>query len=72
MSDRGRTPDEERHVVGEPDDPAEAEEAELVEELADETAEHNRDEQTTREAIEQELAQRGLSEEGGRLGQHID
>lgn len=48
------------------------EDIERAEELADETAERNADEHTTREAIEQELASEGLSEEGERLGQHIE
>jgi uncharacterized protein HemY len=40
--------------------------------LAHEVAEENPDPTTRREAIEQELAEDGLSEEGGELGEHND
>ena len=43
---------------------------ERAEALAEETAEQNSDEVTTREAIEQELASQDLSEEGEWIGQH--
>jgi hypothetical protein len=43
-----------------------------AEELAAETARHNDDDETRREAIEQELSSEGLSDEGEHLGQHID
>jgi hypothetical protein len=48
------------------------EDIERAEELAQETAEENSDEVTTREAIEQELSSEGLSEEGEWIGQHND
>ena len=38
--------------------------------LAREVARDNPDPTTRREAIEQELAEEGLSDEGGELGQH--
>jgi len=41
-------------------------------ELASEIAEDNPDPITRREAIEQGLEDEGLSEEGGKLGQHND
>jgi hypothetical protein len=41
-------------------------------ELAEEIAEENPDPITRREAIEQGLEDEGLSEEGGKLGQHND
>jgi hypothetical protein len=41
-------------------------------ELAEAIAEENPDPTTRREAIEQGLADEGLSEEGGSLGQHDD
>jgi hypothetical protein len=43
-----------------------------IEELAEDMAEHNRDPQTRREAIELELEEQGRSEEGETLGDHID
>jgi hypothetical protein len=51
-------------------DHREDEDVERAEELAEETAEQNSDDVTTREAIEQELASEGLSEEGEWIGQH--
>jgi hypothetical protein len=48
----------------------EDEDVERAEALAEETAEQNADEVTTREAIEQELASEGLSDEGEWIGQH--
>ena len=44
----------------------------LAEELAAETAAENPDPVTRREAVEQELSEEGLSDEGARIGQHID
>jgi hypothetical protein len=51
-------------VIGEPDDD--------VEEIAEEVARHNRDPITRREALEQELASRGRSEEGEAVGDHLE
>jgi hypothetical protein len=48
------------------------EDVQRADELAEETAEQNADEVTTREAIEQELASEDLSEEGEWIGQHND
>jgi hypothetical protein len=58
--------DKDRSIAGHERD----DEVERAEALAEETAAHNADEQTTREAIEQELASEGLSDEGERIGQH--
>ncbi len=43
-----------------------------VEELVEETAEHNRDPVTRREALELELEDEGRSEEGEAIGDEID
>ena len=40
--------------------------------LASEVGSTNRDPETRREAIEQELEEEGLSDEGERLGDHIE
>lgn len=62
------TADDDRRTAGHERD----DEVERAEKLAEETAEHNADEQTTREAIEQELASEGMSDEGERIGHHIE
>ena len=41
-------------------------------EIAEEAESRDEDPDTTREAMEQELSQEGLSEEGETIGQHID
>lgn len=58
----------ERTIAGSERDP----DVERADELAEETAENNPDEVTAREAIEQELASEDLSDEGGRIGEHIE
>jgi hypothetical protein len=58
----------ERTISGSERDP----DVERADELAEEVAAENEDEVTSREAIEQELAAEHLSEEGGRIGEHID
>jgi hypothetical protein len=61
--------DERRHRH---DDETEEEREEDAAELAEEIAEENPDPITRREAIEQGLEEEGLSEEGGRIGEHND
>ena len=43
-----------------------------LDDVVDEVAEHNRDPLTRREALEQELASAGRSEEGEDVGDHIE
>jgi hypothetical protein len=43
-----------------------------AEEIADEAESRGEDRDTIREAMEQELQQEGLSDEGDTIGQHID
>ena len=43
-----------------------------VEEIAEDIAETNRDETTRREAFELELEERGRSDEGAEVGDHIE
>ncbi|HEX6423127.1 MAG TPA: hypothetical protein VFZ79_06575 [Acidimicrobiales bacterium] len=59
-------PDDDEHRA-----PAETDE-ERAERIAREVAADNPDPITRREAIEQELAEEGLSDEGTELGQHND
>ena len=47
-------------------------EDETVEEVAERIADHNEDEITRREALEQELQAQGRSEEGAEVGDEID
>jgi hypothetical protein len=59
-----------------PDDtprrPHAADDHERAVEIAEEAESRDEDPDTTREAMEQELSQEGLSEEGETIGQHID
>ncbi|HZA79402.1 MAG TPA: hypothetical protein VE623_23745 [Acidimicrobiales bacterium] len=56
-----------------PDDhEAEESDEERAEEIAEEVAEENPDPVTYREALEGELEDEGLSEEGGQIGEHIE
>jgi hypothetical protein len=49
-----------------------ADDAERAKRIAEQAERRNDDPQTTREAMEQELEQQGLSDEGRHIGQHID
>lgn len=49
-----------------------ADDAERARRIAAEAESRDEDPETTREAMEQELEQQGLSDEGGHIGQHID
>jgi hypothetical protein len=53
------------------DETPEADE-ERAEEIAREVAEENPDPVTYREALEGELEEEGLAEEGGEIGEHIE
>jgi hypothetical protein len=55
-----------------PEDHTDQDDEERAEEIAEEVAEENPDPITYREALEGELEEEGLSEEGGDLGEHID
>jgi hypothetical protein len=56
-----------------PDDhEAEESDEERAEEIAEEVAEENPDPVTYREALEGELEDEGLSEEGRQIGEHIE
>jgi hypothetical protein len=54
------------------DNEAEESDEERAEEIAEEVAEENPDPVTYREALEGELEDEGLSEEGGQIGEHIE
>jgi hypothetical protein len=54
------------------DDETPESEEERAEEIAREVAEENPDPVTYREALEGELEEEGLSEEGGEIGEHIE
>lgn len=54
------------------DDEPPGSEDERAEEIAREVAEENPDPITYREALEGELEEEGLSEEGGEIGEHIE
>jgi hypothetical protein len=54
------------------DDETPESEEERAEEIAREVAEENPDPVTYREALEGELEEEGLSEEGGDIGEHIE
>jgi hypothetical protein len=54
------------------DDPTHEPDDQPIEEIAEEIAENNPDETTRREALELELEERGRSEEGAEIGDHLD
>jgi hypothetical protein len=49
-----------------------SDDAERARQIVEKAEARDRDRETTREAVEQELEQEGLSDEGGHIGQHID
>lgn len=65
-------PDRPASPAGPDDSHSEESDLERAEELAREVGEENPDPTTRREAIEQALAEEGLSEEGEEIGQHND
>jgi hypothetical protein len=54
------------------DDETPESDEERAEEIAHEVAEENPDPITYREALEGELEEEGLSDEGGEIGEHIE